>query len=204
MILLVTKDILLAPVRNFNAAIRRVAEWTHHLEVFLRWRLPPQPEWQDHFADQYWCMDAKRTTHWLERGVFSRMLLRPGGSLLELCCGDGYYTKHFFSTKAAKVLAIDFDLRALKHARRFNAVPGVEYRFHDLRNGLPDGEFDNIIWDAAVAYFTEAEIAFILRAISYRLGTDGIFCGFTLVSNLAAGEKYVEAHEREFRSADDI
>jgi SAM-dependent methyltransferase len=80
----------------------------------------------------------------------------------------------------------------------------VEYRFPDLRRGLPDGSFDNIIWDAAVAYFTEAEIASILQAISRRLGADGILCGFTLASDLADGDKYVEAHEREFRDADDI
>ena len=195
------KRTLLAPLRNFNAAIRWLAAKTHHLETRMLWRFPPQPLWHDHFSDQYWEMGARRTTHWLERGVFSRMFLKPGGSLLELCCGDGFYAKLFFSTSAARVLAVDADAAAIAHAKRFNAAPGAEYRLHDIACGLPHGSFDNIVWDGSLAYFTEAETGSILRAATAALTPGGILSGSTLASNVA---KFVTGQKREIRDRNDL
>ena len=113
------------------------------------------------------------------------MVLKPGGSVLELCCGDGLLFETFFSTSAATVLAVDSDVAAIGHARRFNAAPGVEYRVHDILGGLPSGHFDNIVWAGSLAYFTEAEIVTILRAAVVSLGATAILSGPTVASNLA-------------------
>ena len=196
--------VLIAPLRNFNAAIRWLAEKTHHLETKLLWHFTPQPVWHDHFTHPYWEMGTRRTTHWLERGVFSRMFLKAGGSLLELCCGEGFYAKLFFSTSAARVLAVDADVAAIRHASRFNAAPGVEYRLHDIRAGLPPGDFDNIVWDGSLAYFTEDEAGSILRAAAAALSPNGILSRSTVASNIANPASYIAGQRREIRDKDEL
>lgn len=194
-----SKRAILKPLSAFNAALRWLASKTHRLETKLLWRFPPQPVWHDHFSDQYWEMGSRRTTHWLERGIFSRMMLKPGGSVLELCSGDGFYAKHFFSTTASKILAVDADADAIRHAKKFNVAPGVDYRLFDLQRGLPFGNFDNIVWDGSLAYFTGSEIDLILEAAVKALGDGGILSGSTVASDIADPSTYITGQRREIR-----
>lgn len=197
------KDVLLTPIKYLNSAMRKLAGWTHRLEMRLQWEIPPQPEWFDHFCDQFWDFSARQNTFWLERGVFSRLFLRQGGKMLELCCGDGFNSKHFYSNQAKTILAVDFDHGALWHAKTFNSAPNITYQFHDIRTDLPSGPFDNIVWDAAIEHFTEVEIDALLRGIKDRLGETGILSGYTLVEK-PTGELQLHWHEREFKGIDDL
>lgn len=60
------------------------------------------------------------------------------------------------------MIAIDFDPDAISRARKYNSAPNIRYELADIRRGIPDGPFDNVVWDAAIEHFTEAEIKFIL------------------------------------------
>src|SRR5262249_18430171 len=144
------------------------------------WGWEPKPEWFDHFLDQHWQMSAKNTGLYVERGVFSRFLLKPNGRMLELCCGDGFNSRHFYSSAARSVTAVDFDESAIAHARRFNSTPNIEYQQRDIRSELPEGPFDNIVWDAAIDHFTQAEIEKLLEDIVRLLGKTGIVSGCAL------------------------
>ncbi|MFO1247327.1 MAG: class I SAM-dependent methyltransferase [Alphaproteobacteria bacterium] len=197
------KHYLLMPLRALNTGLRKLAAKTHRLEWLATWWLSPGPEWFDHFGDQFYTTREQSNTFWMERGVFSRMVIKQGGSMLELCCGDGFNSRHFYSTKAGQVLAVDFDHGALWHARHFHSAGNIEHRFHDLRTGLPPGKFDNIVWDAAIEHFTEEEIDRILSGIKGQLTPEGILSGHTLVE-LETGEKHLHQHEREFKGIEDL
>jgi SAM-dependent methyltransferase len=114
-----------------------------------KWGFHPRPEWFDHFLDQHWQFSAKNNGLWVERGVFSRMVLKPNAKMLEICCGDGFNARHFYSSRAASIVALDFNKDAIPHAKRYNSVPNITYVQKDVREGLPTGPFDNIVWDAA-------------------------------------------------------
>jgi hypothetical protein len=68
---------------------------------------------------------------------------------------------------------------------------------------LPAGPFDNIVWDAAIEHFTEAEIDKILQEIVQRLGSEGILSGYTL-TEAADGKKSNALHEYEFKDKEDL
>lgn len=72
----------------------------------------------------------------------------------------------------------------------------------DVREGLPAGPFDNIVWDAAIEYFTEAEIDKLLREMVSLLGSDGILSGYTLTE--AADGKKGNALHYEFKDKEDL
>jgi cyclopropane fatty-acyl-phospholipid synthase-like methyltransferase len=131
------------------------------------------------------------------------MVLKPGCKMLEICCGDGFNARHFYSSKASSIIAIDFDRDAIPHARRFNSVSNITYLQKDIREGLPAGPFDNIVWDAAIEHFTEAEIDRLLCEIVGLLGPDGILSGYTL-TEAADGKKSNALHEYEFKDKEDL
>lgn len=184
-------------------AARKLSMGVHEAKFFYDWRNQPEPEWFDHYLDQYYQFPEQRISFWVERGVYGVLALRPGADILELCCGDGFNTAHFYQTFAKQLIAVDFDATAIAHARRFNASPKIDYRLADIRTEMPAGTFSNIIWDAAIEHFTEAEIASIMDQIKSRLTPDGILSGYTLVEK-DDGHKHLHQHEREFRSMEDL
>jgi Methyltransferase domain len=117
--------------------------------------------------------------------------------------GDGFNAPHFYSTQASSIIALDFDEDAIPHVKRYNSAPNVTYVLQDIRKGLPTGPFDNIVWDAAIEHFTEAEIAEIMGQLVERLGPDGILSGYTL-TEAADGKKSNALHEYEFKDKEDL
>ena len=122
---------------------------------------------------------------------------------MELCCGDGFNAYHFYSTIAKSIIAVDFDKDAIPHAKKYNQAKNVVFKLCDIRTEMPEGIFDNVIWDAAIEHFTENEIDEIMKNIKTRLKPGGILTGYTIVE-LETGEKSLSHHEREFKSKEDL
>ena len=130
------------------------------------------------------------------------LALKRQGRCLELCCGDGFNTFHFYSPLVAEMVAVDFDPTALAHARADNAHPSIRYVQADIRTWRPEGWFDNVVWDAAIEHFTEIEIAAIMTMIRTAMAEGAVLSGYTLVES--GHGKALEHHEREFRSKQDL
>jgi SAM-dependent methyltransferase len=174
----------------------------HRRLMTIQWALPPEPEFFDHHIDLYYLWVASRNSLWLERGVVGSIALR-GGIVLELCCGDGFNSRNFYSLRAEHVVSCDFDPKAIATAKRKNGAPNVAYMLADIRSDMPSGKFDNIIWDAAMEHFTPDEIARIMTDIKFRLNADGIFSGYTIVER-TDGKLSLSHHEYEFKSKEDL
>jgi ubiquinone/menaquinone biosynthesis C-methylase UbiE len=181
---------------------RRWAMGAHFRLMGAQWWLKPSPEWFDHSIDLYYQWPKSGNPLWLERGAYGSLAIR-GGTVLELASGDGFNTRNFYSRKARSIIACDFDPSAIATARRKNAAPNVRYLLADIRTDMPEGQFDNIVWDAAIEHFTPDEIAAIMANIKYRLGQYGVLSGYTLVER-EDGNKHLHEHEYEFRDMADL
>jgi SAM-dependent methyltransferase len=197
------KRLLVSALEWVNWLLRKLVGWSHFAQFAIQWGTKPRPEWFDHFLDQYWQWGATNNGLWVERGVFSRMVLKENSRMLEICCGDGFNARHFYSSRAGSVLALDFDEDAIPHAKRYNSAPNITYLRHDIRDGLPSGPFDNIVWDAAIEHFTEEEIDDIVRALAERVDSGGVLSGYTLTEN-GTGKKSNALHEYEFKNKEDL
>ena len=154
---------LVPAVKAFNRMMRRLVGFGHKLAVRgVKWRVDPSPEWYDHLMFQYWLWPVSRNPMSWERGIFSMVPMQNGCRVLDLCCGGGFFAHHFFSSRASKVISVDFDPEAIAHAKTNFHAPNVEYRCADIRTDMPDGIFDNIVWDAAIEHFTLEETAKLL------------------------------------------
>jgi len=189
----------------FGAEARVAAAWAAaaHRRLFkAQWALNPPPEWFDHSIDLYTQWLADRNPLWLERGVFGALALK-GGDVLELACGDGFNARNFYSLRSGRVVACDFDPTAIATARQKNAAPNVEFVLADIRNEMPAGTYDNVVWDAAIEHFTPEEIGAIMTNIKSRLKTEGVLSGYTIVEPEHGG-KHLHTHEYEFRDMPDL
>jgi SAM-dependent methyltransferase len=168
----------------------------------IQWGIPPYPENFDHHIDLFYQWISTRNSLWLERGVFGGLALH-GGSLLDLSCGDGFNARNFYSLRSRRVVACDFDRSAIRTANKKNKATNIDFVLADIRTDMPQGKFENIVWDGAIEHFTEEEIDKIMNDIKHRLAEQGILSGYTIVEK-QDGAKSLDQHEYEFKSKEDL
>ena len=133
------------------------------------------------------------------RGVYARETMFKGCAVLDLCCGDGSYSRLFFSDIAGRIDAVDHDQNALTYARRHNAGPAIAYHDIDIVNQpLPPVKYDVVVWNAAICYFETAEIRSILQKI-VQAGAPAM----TLTGMLPRASGYVD-HKTEFADTEAV
>lgn len=189
----------------FEIECRLSKSWAFyaHKRLFLaQWGLKPAPEWFDHSIDMYYQWSKTNNSLWVERGVYSSLALK-GCNLLELSCGDGFNTKYFYSHRSKNVVACDFDPTAIQTAKSKNKSSNINFVLADIRTQMPEGKFENIVWDAAIEHFTPDEINSIMTNIKSRLTNDGVLSGYTLVEK-DDGIKHIHQHEYEFKNMQDL
>ena len=187
---------------------RALASGAHRFQFLVEWGVD-NPEFFDHYIDQFYAWKKTRNSLPWERGVYSSFAIQAttkGGrkpAVLELCSGDGFMAYHFYSLLAESVAAVDFDATAIKFAKRNSQAENIRFILGDIRTDIPEGLFDNIIWDQAIEHFTEAETEALMSTIASRLKPDGIFSGDTIVER-HDGHKRLHQHEYEFHDKSDL
>lgn len=193
---------IVTALRWVNFGVRKLARFSHHLQFLVEWAVD-NPEYFDHNIDMYSFWYKTRESFPVERGVFSSFAMTANSQVLDLCCGDGFNSYHFYSLRAMHVIAIDFDREAIRWAQRNYGAPNLIFRLGDIRTDIPGGPFDNIVWDAAVEHFTETEITSIMSRIKEVLTPTGTLSGYTIIEPQNGG-KHLHQHEYEFHSKEDL
>lgn len=104
--------------------------------------------------------------------------MHAGCRVLDLCCGDGFYSYFFFSDIARHIDAVDIDDDALHQARTRNVASNITYTKLDVTTGsLPEDAYDVICWDGAIAHFPLDDVARILSKLKKSLKPNGVLCG---------------------------
>ena len=189
-------------VLAINRGLRAAAAAGHRLQYLLQWHIARrQPGWFDHFINQY-CWHASRDSSPWDRGILGLLAMKPGCRILDLCCGDGFYPYHFYSGRAARILAVDYDPEAIRFAKRNFRAANLEFRCADIRTQLPDEIFDNVSWDAGIDYFALPDTNLILAGIKRRLTPQGILSGVS--PKLQKGQIAHPDQRNEFTSAEEL
>jgi SAM-dependent methyltransferase len=206
----VTKRILpvVAVAKANSRFTRALASGAHHFQFLVEWGVD-NPEYFDHYLDQFYSWRKTRNSLPWERGVYSGFALHATTvdgkkpTVLDLCCGDGFLSYHFYSLVAESVVGVDFDPKAIKFANRRNRAENLSYILGDIRTDIPEGTFNNIVWDAAIEHFTETETQALMATIKSRLATDGILSGYTILEG-DGGAHHLHQHEYEFHDKEDL
>ena len=189
------------PLDGMLAASQSAAAGIARLIFFRDWTLQAYG-WPQFFKHQInlarWRAEPRRWS-FVARGVYAREQMFRGCTVLDLCCGDGTYSRLFFADIASRIDAVDKDRSAVAYARRYNGgVPIAYHEMNILTDPFPHAAYDFVIWNAAICYFSLTDIQGVMRKI-VRSGSAGMqLCGM-----LPKGTGYVD-HKTEFADADSV
>src|SRR5262245_10173832 len=118
---------------------------------------------------------------YVERHTLLRLLgdLR-GLAVLDLACGEGYYTRELRHRGAARVVGVDLSEGMIRLARREEARRplGITYRVQDARALEGAGDFDLVVAAYLLNYAaTKEELQGMCAAIARALRPGGRFVG---------------------------
>jgi SAM-dependent methyltransferase len=166
--------------------------------VFREWHCEAygRPQFFKHQVNlSRWANDPSQWA-FTARGVYARAHMLRNCKVLDLCCGDGSYSYLFFSDIAGNIDAVDNDPHAIRYARLRHSRPNISYHQLDIvREALPARDYDVVVWNAAICYFSEEAIGNILRKIASAGGSHLILCGM-----LPRANGWID-HQTEYQDA---
>lgn len=112
------------------------------------------------------------------RAFCAAEVIREGDVLLDIGCGDGFFTARFFASRCQTLDGLDVDPDAIASACRENAASNVRYHLADaVSQPFPQKRYDVIVWDGALGHFPPEATQTMLVKIERALAPNGIFCG---------------------------
>ncbi|MEO8205533.1 MAG: class I SAM-dependent methyltransferase [Chthoniobacterales bacterium] len=119
-----------------------------------------------------------RPLYCLARAFYTAEILRKEDVVLDIGCGDGFFSSRFYAPLCAHVDAIDIELSPLSNGKYKQSVSNLRYRQQDAVNDpFPESSYDVIAWDGALGHFAPDTTAKMMKKIAAALKPDGIFVG---------------------------
>jgi SAM-dependent methyltransferase len=133
------------------------------------------------------------------RAYHAAEVIRDGDRVLDIGCGDGFFTRRFFAARASRVDGVDVEPSAIAAARALNAAPNVHYHLLDATSApWPEARYDVVVWDGALGHFDAATTGAMLERIGSAVGEEGIFVGSESLGHEG------DDHLQFFASRDDL
>jgi SAM-dependent methyltransferase len=155
------------------------------------------PTWFDHRIDLYY--QWPHNLFWLERGILARKQMHSDCMVLDLFCGDGFYSRYFYSSIAGHIDAVDKDPDAIAHAKRWHSHPKIRYLVLDaVKKDFPSPSYDVIVWFEAIEHLSEGECRAIIQRVKDAMKETGVLIGSTPIVPAERQGKGNWEHKNEF------
>lgn len=155
----------------------------HYRSLFRRiWRLSGNPPLHESHRGEWFSLGFDNRPNsvpgYFARGFYAAECIHAGDRVLDIGCGDGFFSKRFLAQAGAQVDAIDIDPQALATAESFNSDPSVRFICMDAwKEPFPRKNYEVVVWDGALAHFPQEAVHAMLVKIQRALVPRGIFIG---------------------------
>lgn len=133
----------------------------------------------DPIAEQYQRSKQQPWRTYIEAHTLMQLVGDPAGkSVLDVACGEGFYTRMIKQRGAARVTGVDLSSGMIELARRQEAVhqQGIEYVVADARNFSPVDKYDLVVAAYLLNYAqTRGELQAMCTGIARCLKPGGRF-----------------------------
>ena len=177
--------------------LEKLTALASQLYFFLDWNLSSNgnPQFFKHELNLYQWKYHPEKWSFSARGVFARSEMFKDCRVLDICCGDGSISYLFYSDIASQIFSIDNEATAISYAKENFKHPKITFQKNNLlKDELPQGPFDFVIWNAAISYFSEAEIDLVFKKIFQTCGQT-----FKLIGMVPKANGYID-HKKEFET----
>lgn len=111
-------------------------------------------------------------------GFYGAEVVKARDVMLDIGCGDGFFTKCFYSEKCSVIDALDVDPLAIEVARIYHTSPKIHYFVQDaVIHNFPRDHYDVICLDGAIGHLRRIDMDVLLQKIKNGLGEEGVFIG---------------------------
>lgn len=182
----------------FNLA-RFVAHHYVGIQKGKDWGGPQKPFYFKKETDLYsWYYQAEATgAQWLQPGANARQYMFPDCRILDLCSGDGFFPYMFYAECASQIDALDFDASAIEHANTNYSAANIKYYRTDIvKEAFPGKDYDFVVWNTAMDYFTREQLDEIFTKIKAAAKPNMMFIGS--VPKVEPNEKHSDNHVKHF------
>jgi SAM-dependent methyltransferase len=136
------------------------------------------PHFYDHRFGMFELLAGRGNPHPYTRGFHAAEMVRDGDRVLDIGCGDGFFTSTFFAFRAASVDGIDIEESAIDHAQRHYGRANVRFQRADaVAEAFPQAEYDVVVWDGALGHFAPDTTSAMFTKIREALAPEGVFVG---------------------------
>jgi 2-polyprenyl-3-methyl-5-hydroxy-6-metoxy-1,4-benzoquinol methylase len=152
----------------------------YNSQIYRDWNLMKQaPHFFAHRAGIFVNLygDKNYGIHAYYRGFFVSEVIRKNDILLDIGCGDGFFTKRFYAPNCVLIDAVDIEESAIKTANYYHSDDKINYQISDAVKDPFPRLYDVIVWDGAIGHFAKSTVALILEKIKNGLLDNGIFVG---------------------------
>lgn len=147
---------------------------------------------KNYWNDKYWVRHMRDDDldniedPWIEK--YEDVIASCSGSLLDLGCGVGQYSK-YFSDMGFEVTSADISARALEYLSE--RMPQLRTVKLDMTEPLPfaDKSFDVVFANLSIHFFSKKDTEALISEVRRILKDDGIFIGSC---NSSKAYKYIE------------
>lgn len=168
--------------------------------LYTKWWGQSRLHYFDHHFDH---LRAPNYIYWQERGILGNRTIPQDGVVLDLCCGDGFYSIYYYSLRASHIDALDWDAPAIRAAKRRNRKPQIHFQRFDVnRQNFPRTDYDVVTLFSAIEHFSVEEGTALLRKIGVVLKPGGVLVGSTPIFSSQGGHN--EEHQNEFLSIEQL
>jgi SAM-dependent methyltransferase len=181
-------------VPDVRALVSRLLGWLEPRDP-----APSAQAWDAQYASDHWAY-VGQLPEVARFGVVVGYLrhFAPGGSILDLGCGEGFLLRKLQASDYARYVGVDFSQAAIEKAGGLG-LPNATFVTADIDAYAPEGSFDAVVFTESLCYLPDP-----LRTVARYVRSLGDHVIVSMNVNFRGGPDIIRRLQQQYRTLDAV